>query len=149
MDVLVNAQCAMELIHQFNSVKGVPANVTIPDTFRCPICDKEKTSSLPANEISDRTFLPMGARFGVDYGFYNQTSIRGLPAFSWLRNMSLNLNGSSANNPKNHQLISCSGLSVNYVYGLASPSWFCILMGVVNYGVAMSSGIVYSTKPIA
>jgi hypothetical protein len=52
---------AMELILHSDSVKGVPANVTIPDTFRCPICDKEKTNFLPANDISDRTFLPIGA----------------------------------------------------------------------------------------
>jgi hypothetical protein len=33
------------------------------------------------NEISDRTFLPIGAQFGADYGFYNQTSVRGFTCF--------------------------------------------------------------------
>jgi hypothetical protein len=74
-------KCAMELILQSDSVEGVPANISIPDTFCSPICDKEKTNSLPANEISDQMFLPMGARFGADYGFYNQTSIRGFTCF--------------------------------------------------------------------
>jgi hypothetical protein len=67
----------MERILQSDSVTGVPANVSIPETFRCPIlCDKEKTNSLPANEISNLTFLPIGARFRADYGLYPQSNIR-------------------------------------------------------------------------
>jgi hypothetical protein len=67
----------MGLILTSDNVKGVPANVTIPEFFRCPICNKEKANSLPTNAISDCTFLPIGARFGADFGFYSQTSIRG------------------------------------------------------------------------
>ena len=71
----------MELIRQATHVKGVPANVSIPEVFCCPICDKEKTDSFPTNEISDRTFLPIGVRFGIDFGFYNKMSICGFTCF--------------------------------------------------------------------
>jgi hypothetical protein len=76
----------MEMILKGDTTRGVPANVTIPDFFRCPICDKEKTNSLPANEISDKTFLPIGVRFHADFGFYKTgfyktVSIRGFSCF--------------------------------------------------------------------
>jgi hypothetical protein len=71
----------MELILQSDSVTAVPANVSIPETFLCPICDKEKTNLLPVHEISNQTFLPIGARLGADYGFYNQTSVCGFTCF--------------------------------------------------------------------
>jgi hypothetical protein len=70
------------IILQSNSITGVPANVSIPEIFCCPICEKEKTNLLPANEISsDQTFLPIEAQFGPDYGFYNQTSVGGFTCF--------------------------------------------------------------------
>jgi hypothetical protein len=59
----------------------VPTNVTIPEFFRCPICNKEKTNSLPGNDISDKTFLPIGVRFHGDFGFYNSPSVRGFTCF--------------------------------------------------------------------
>jgi hypothetical protein len=96
---------AMELILQSDSVTGVPANVSIPETFHCPICDKEKTNLLPANEISDRTSLPIGARFGADSGFYNQTSVRGFVvshAFCLLLSTSQDTNGFSADDLSSH-----------------------------------------------
>ena len=71
----------MELILKSDHVKGVPANVTIPDVFRCPICDKEKTNSLPAQGPQDMMLLPIGARFGADFGFYKTTSVRGFKCF--------------------------------------------------------------------
>ena len=71
----------MELILKGTTTRGVPENVTIPEFFRCPICDKEKTNSLPPNEISDKTFLPIGVHIHVDFGFYNSTSVRGFTCF--------------------------------------------------------------------
>jgi hypothetical protein len=138
----------MELILHSNSVKGVPANVTTPDTFHCPICDKEKTNSLPANDISGCTFFPMGARFGADYGFLTKHPFKVLLVSFWLPNMSLDINGFSADVPNIHQSISCSGLFVNYISGSAYPSQFYTQMEVVSYGVVMSSGIICSRKPI-
>jgi hypothetical protein len=71
----------MELILKGDTTKGVPANVTIPEFFQCPVCDKEKTNALPANVISDKTFLPIGVRFHADFGFYKTVSIRGFTCF--------------------------------------------------------------------
>jgi hypothetical protein len=72
---------AMELILKGERTRGVPTNVTIPEFFRCPICNKEKTNSLPGNDISDKTFLPIGVRFHGDFGFYNSPSIWGFTCF--------------------------------------------------------------------
>jgi hypothetical protein len=131
---------AMELILHSNSVKGVPANVTIPDTFHCPICDKEKTNSLPANDISDCTFLPMGARFGADYGFYNQTSVRGFTCFlldtEYVSGYKWIFCQRSKHPPVN--------LMLWFIYGPAYPSQFYAQSAVASYGVVMSSGIVCS-----
>jgi hypothetical protein len=74
-------QKAMELILKGERTRGVPANVTIPEFFRCPICNKEKTNLLPGNDISDKTFLPIGVRFHGDFGFYNSPSVRGFTCF--------------------------------------------------------------------
>jgi hypothetical protein len=71
----------MEMILKGGKTRGVPANVTIPEFFRCPVCDKEKTNSLPAAGISDKTYLPIGARFHGDFGFYNTVSVRGFTCF--------------------------------------------------------------------
>jgi hypothetical protein len=68
-------QKAMELILKGERTRGVPTNVTIPEFFRCPICDKEKTNLLPGNDISDKTFLPIGVCFHGDFGFYNSPSV--------------------------------------------------------------------------
>ena len=71
----------MEMILKGTQARGVPANVTIPSFFRCPICDQEKTISLPKNEVSDKTFLPIGVRFHGDFGFYKTASVRGFTCF--------------------------------------------------------------------
>jgi hypothetical protein len=47
----------MEMILKGGKTRGVPANVTIPEFFRCPVCDKEKTNSLPATGVSNKTYL--------------------------------------------------------------------------------------------
>ena len=71
----------MEIILKGEKTRGVPANVTIPEFFRCPICDKEKMNSLLKHGISDRTFLPIGVRFSGDFGFFRTTSVRGFTCF--------------------------------------------------------------------
>ena len=59
----------MKRIIAMDGVTGVPKNITIPEFFKCPICDKEKTQSVPANPMTDRFLLPKGARFQADFGF--------------------------------------------------------------------------------
>jgi hypothetical protein len=49
--------------------------------FCCPICNKDKTNSLPSVGISNKTFLPIGVRFHGDFGFYNTISVRGVTCF--------------------------------------------------------------------
>jgi hypothetical protein len=71
----------MELILKGGTTPGVPANTAIPEFFRCPICDKEKTNSLPSAGIVDKTFLPIGVRFHGDFGFYNTVLVRGFSCF--------------------------------------------------------------------
>jgi hypothetical protein len=66
---------AMELIWKGERTRGVLTNVAIPEFFRCPICNKEKTNLLPGNDISNKTFLPIGVRFHGDFWFYNSPSV--------------------------------------------------------------------------
>jgi hypothetical protein len=72
---------AVEMILKVERTHGVPTNAAIPEFFCCPIYDKEKTNSLPQNEISDKTFLPIGVHFHGDFGFYNSPSIQGFTCF--------------------------------------------------------------------
>ena len=67
----------MRQILQSKRVRGVPTNVTIPDIFRCPICDKEKTNSVPNNPTTDTFLIPKGARFHGDFGFLKINALRG------------------------------------------------------------------------
>jgi hypothetical protein len=126
----------MELILTSDNVKGVPANVTVPEFFRCPICEKEKTNSLPANAISDRTFLPIGARFGADFGFYNQTSIRGFTCFLLVTEHVTGYKWIFCRCSKHPPKISCYGSSSNYKFVLACHSLLLALMEEANFGAA-------------
>jgi hypothetical protein len=71
----------MEMILKGGKTRGVPANVTILEFFCCPVCNKEKTKSLPAASISDKTYLPISARFHGDFRFYNTVSVCGFTCF--------------------------------------------------------------------
>jgi hypothetical protein len=71
----------MEILLKGIKTQGIPASITIPEFFCCPICDKDKTSTIPSAGISDETFLPIGVRFHGNFGFYDMVSVQGFMCF--------------------------------------------------------------------
>jgi hypothetical protein len=64
------------------SVQGLPVKVDIPSDFNCPICLRSKSQTVAHRpRLSLVLNVIKGARFHMDFGFFNVPSIRGFKSF--------------------------------------------------------------------
>jgi hypothetical protein len=72
--------CAPKTLFQA-ILKFLNIDLPVPKDFVCPLCMSEKTVSLSRGNLQVLTFLPIGARIQMDFGFYKIPSIRGFTCF--------------------------------------------------------------------
>ena len=58
---------------------GLPCKLA-PLPGRCPVCDAARMTRVPRIKVTDKSQLPIGTRFHIDYAFFNVTSIRDFTA---------------------------------------------------------------------
>jgi hypothetical protein len=63
------------------SVQGLPLKVKIPDDFNCPICLRSKSQTVSHRPRASLILNVKGARFHMDFGFFNVPSIHGFQSF--------------------------------------------------------------------
>ena len=64
------------MIHQ-RSFQSLPLKVDIRDDFNCPICLRSKCQTVANRPRANLVLNIKGARFHMDFGFFNVPSVRG------------------------------------------------------------------------
>jgi hypothetical protein len=63
------------------SVQGLPVSVELPVDFNCPICLRTKSQMVAHCPRASLVLNIKGARFHMDFGFFNVPSVRGFRSF--------------------------------------------------------------------
>jgi hypothetical protein len=136
----------MELILTSDNVKGVPANVTIPEFSVAPSATRRKPTHYQRMQSRIAPFYQLVRDLALILVSTTKPPSEDSHASSLSPNMSRATRGSFAVVPNIHQSISCYGSSSNYEFVLACHSLLFPLMEEANFGAATNSGIVYSKR---